>query len=65
MGIGDYVWVRPVKRGGIITHIQPPTVVFPTEVIVVDFMDGSEPLPFFPKMIDILSKIRCSKNEIN
>ena len=50
MSIGDYVWVRPVKRGGIVTHIQPPSVVFPTEVIVVDFMDGSEPVPLM--MVD-------------
>ena len=65
MNVGDYVWVRPVKKGGIITYIQPPSVTFPTEVMVVDFMDGSEPVPFFSKMLSVLSEIKCTKDEVN
>ena len=65
MSVGDYVWVNPVKRAGIITHIQPPSVIFPTEVMVIDFMDGTEPIPFFPSMLNILSEMKRLEDEIN
>ena len=56
---GDLVWVIPEKKYGIVTQINPPTVLFPAEFVTVRFFDRAEPHEYLKRLIKVVST--CKK----
>ena len=56
MKVGDLVWVKPLEKMGVVSHIQPPIVQFPAEFIKVDFFDGTKASDFLARMLTIISE---------
>ena len=53
---GDLVWVKPLKKQGIIVRIIPPTIRYPVEFVKVQFFDNTPVDDFLKSMLSLVSE---------